>query len=133
MKNVTVALLQTAIWFIGEYGDLLLEEYKDDETVSRNYGKKSESTTPLMEYKPVASKDIVQTLETLSSDSSLSVDTVMLLLMCCLKVSTRLDEDCIPMIKKIITKYQSSTDIEVQQRACEWDIDTCLIVDLPCY
>ena len=48
-------------------------------------------------------------------------DTILLLLTCCLKIASRFDEDYLPSIKEIIDSYQESTDIEIQQRACEYD------------
>lgn len=119
-KNPTEALKQTAIWFIGEYGELLSDEYDDDETVNRNYGnKESKKVTPPIHYNPVPTEEVMELLQKLSQDSSLSNDSALLLLTCCLKIASRFDVEYLPSIKEIIDSYQESTDIEIQQRACE--------------
>lgn len=98
------------------------EEYEDDETVNRNYGKKdNKKTTPSIHYDPVPTEEVIELLLKLSQNTSLNNDTVLLLLTCCLKIASRFDEEYLPSIKQIIDSYQESTDIEIQQRACEYD------------
>ena len=114
-----MALKQAAIWFIGEYGELLLEPYKDPRTINRNYGKKA-VVDSVIEFDGIPASEIIHTLTTLHS-TNLPADTAMMLLTCCMKLAVRLDEDQLPHIRMIVEPYQSSTDIEVQQRACELD------------
>ena len=122
----TEALLQAASWFMGEYGELLLEDY----TRTPIHRGKSEAVESMVTFEVVSSSEIATTLEQISSRVQ-SVDTSMMLLTCCLKIAVRLEEADLPVIKGIVEHYQTSTDLEVQQRACEFWLSRWLSVGSP--
>ena len=114
-KQYTTALLQTAIWFIGEYGELLFEPYANTKQIQTSHNQKVSINT---NFESITSKSLIHTLEEMTK-TELSSDTTSMFLMTCLKVASRVENEYIPAIQKIIKRYEQSTDIEIQQRACE--------------
>ncbi|XP_069881615.1 AP-1 complex subunit gamma-like 2 isoform X1 [Dipodomys merriami] len=96
-------LVQVAAWCIGEYGDLLVEGNCED-------------TEPLQ----VEEEDILALLETvLQSHMSLPA-TRGYALTALMKLSTRLQGDN-NRIRKVVSIYGSCLDVELQQRAVEYN------------
>ena len=127
-KHYTTALLQTAIWFIGEYGELLVEPYQNTKHIQTSNNQKVSIN---ISFEGVSSQSLIHSLEEMAK-TDLSADTTSMFLMACLKVASRVENEYIPAIQKIIQQYERSTDIEIQQRACEYFHVVVFMVDLPC-
>lgn len=115
-----VPLLQSALWFIGEYGDLLAESYDDDASVKRRVGKKKEVLLKPVHYDSVEWSKLLAVLTSIADDNAVSNESRMMLLTALLKLSDRFGSEVIPDVKALLSKWRDSTDIELQQRANEY-------------
>ncbi|XP_043914094.1 AP-1 complex subunit gamma-1-like [Protopterus annectens] len=96
-------LVQVTMWCIGEYGDLLLSG-------------QCEETEPIQ----VTEDDVLDILETvLQSHMSLPI-TRAYALTAIMKLSTRIREN-VDRIRKVVSIYGSCIDVELQQRAVEYN------------
>lgn len=96
------SLNQVAVWTIGEYGDLLVNQRVDE--TSEN----------------VTGKDIVNVLSKLRNGINTGISTKQLLLTALFKLSDRLGADSEDAIREIIDSFRNDINMELQQRACEY-------------
>ncbi|XP_067461146.1 AP-1 complex subunit gamma-like 2 isoform X2 [Thunnus thynnus] len=96
-------LVQVACWCIGEYGDLLLRgECQDTEPVQ------------------VSEDDVLDALETVLQSHMSSPATRGFALTATMKLSTRITDN-VDRIRSIVSIYGSCIDVELQQRAVEYN------------
>ncbi|XP_062284567.1 AP-1 complex subunit gamma-like 2 isoform X1 [Scomber scombrus] len=96
-------LVQVACWCIGEYGDLLLRgECQDTEPVQ------------------VTEDDVLDALETVLQSHMSSPATRGFALTATMKLSTRITDN-VDRIRSIVSIYGSCIDVELQQRAVEYN------------
>ena len=130
-----VAFVQTALWFIGEYGDLLLEPY-DNPTApsssSRNAKNKKKGVSSPTHFDAVQPSELVELLYDFQNDRHCSEETRMILLTTALKLSDRLDStestestesnefSALSELPKIVAGFGASQELELAQRASEW-------------
>uniref|UniRef100_A0A8C8JF53 AP-1 complex subunit gamma n=1 Tax=Oncorhynchus tshawytscha TaxID=74940 RepID=A0A8C8JF53_ONCTS len=103
------SLVQVACWCIGEYGDLLLRG-------------ECEETEPVQVH---ALDDVLDALETVLQSHMSSPATRGFALTATMKLSTR-----ITRIRSIVSIYGSCIDVELQQRAVEYNLYTKYTVHL---
>ena len=108
------SILQTALWMLGEYGDLVVVPYKDPASVHHSYLKNHVVTFEAME-----ATHVLDVLESLVDDETVSAETKAFLLTALVKLSDRLDDEMVPRIISLMDRFRTSTDLELQQRACE--------------
>ncbi|CAL8277815.1 unnamed protein product [Lota lota] len=96
-------LVQVACWCIGEYGDSLLQG-------------ECEETEPVQ----VTEDDILDALETVLQSHMSSPATRGFALTATMKLSTRITEN-VDRIRSIVSIYGSCMDVELQQRAVEYN------------
>ncbi|XP_069567512.1 AP-1 complex subunit gamma-like 2 [Brachyistius frenatus] len=97
------SLVQVACWCIGEYGDLLLRgECQDTEPVQ------------------VTEDDVLDALETVLQSHMSSPATRGFALTATMKLSTRITDN-VDRIRSIVSIYGSCIDVELQQRAVEYN------------
>ncbi|XP_030016128.1 AP-1 complex subunit gamma-like 2 [Sphaeramia orbicularis] len=97
------SLVQVACWCIGEYGDLLL---KGD----------CQETEPVQ----VTENDVLDALETVLQSHMSSPATRGFALTATMKLSTRITDN-VDRIRSIVSIYGSCIDVELQQRAVEYN------------
>ncbi|XP_041092676.1 AP-1 complex subunit gamma-like 2 [Polyodon spathula] len=96
-------LVQVASWCIGEYGDLLLTGVCED-----------------VEPMQVTEDDVLDLLETVLQSHMSSPATRAYALTALMKLSTRI-RDNVDRIRKVVSIYGSCIDVELQQRAVEYN------------
>lgn len=97
------SLVQVACWCVGEYGDLLLRgECQEIEPVE------------------VTEDDVLDALETVLQSHMSSPATRGFALTATMKLSTRINDN-VDRIRKIVSIYGSCIDVELQQRAVEYN------------
>ncbi|XP_041060149.1 AP-1 complex subunit gamma-1-like isoform X2 [Carcharodon carcharias] len=96
-------LVQVAVWCIGEYGDLLLSGEFEEET-------------PVQ----VTEDEVLDVLEKILQSSLSALTTREYALTAIMKLSTRLQSST-DRIRKAVSTYGSSLDVELQQRAVEYN------------
>ena len=127
--------MQTALWFIGEYGDLLLEPY-DNPTApsssSRNAKNKKKGVSSPTHFVAVQPSVLVELLYDFQKDRHFREETRMILLTTALKLSDRLDStestestesnefSALSELPKIVAGFEASQELELAQRASEW-------------
>lgn len=97
------SLVQVACWCIGEYGDLLLEG-------------ECEETEPVQ----VTEDDVLDALETVLQSHMSAPATRGFALTATMKLSTRITQN-VDRIRSIVSIYGSCIDVELQQRAVEYN------------
>ncbi|KAJ8336573.1 hypothetical protein SKAU_G00377930 [Synaphobranchus kaupii] len=97
------SLVQVACWCIGEYGDLLL-------------GGECEETEPVQ----VTEDDVLDALETVLQSHMSAPATRGFALTATMKLSTRITHN-VDRIRSIVSIYGSCIDVELQQRAVEYN------------
>ncbi|XP_060729896.1 AP-1 complex subunit gamma-like 2 [Tachysurus vachellii] len=97
------SLVQVACWCIGEYGDLLLKGDCDD-----------------IEPMQVTEDDVLDALETVLQSHMSSSATRGFALTAIMKLSTRITAN-VDRIRSIVSIYGSCIDLELQQRAVEYN------------
>uniref|UniRef100_A0A8C7KH75 Adaptor related protein complex 1 subunit gamma 2 n=1 Tax=Oncorhynchus kisutch TaxID=8019 RepID=A0A8C7KH75_ONCKI len=102
------SLVQVACWCIGEYGDLLLRG-------------ECEETEPVQ----VTEDDVLDALETVLQSHMSSPATRGFALTATMKLSTRITHN-VDRIRSIVSIYGSCIDVELQQRAVEYNSKTVL-------
>lgn len=130
-----VAFVQTALWFIGEYGDLLLEPYDNPSapsSSSRNAKNKKKGVSSPTHFDAVQPSELVELLYDFQNDRHCSEETRMILLTSALKLSDRLDStelnestesnefSALSELPKIVAGFEASQELELAQRASEW-------------
>ena len=115
-----VPLLQSALWFVGEYGDLLADSYDDDASVKRRVGRKKEVLLKPVHYDGVEWATLLAALTSIAEDETVSNESRMMLLTALLKLTDRFGSDVVPEVKALLAQWRDSTDIELQQRANEY-------------
>ena len=133
-----VAFVQTALWFIGEYGDLLLEPYDNptapssSSSSSRNAKNKKKGVSSPTHFDAVQPSELVELLYDFQNDRHCSEETRMILLTTALKLSDRLDStestestesnefSALSELPKIVAGFEASQELELAQRASEW-------------
>ncbi|XP_032897960.1 AP-1 complex subunit gamma-1-like isoform X2 [Amblyraja radiata] len=95
-------LVQVAVWCVGEYGDLLLSGEFEEET-------------PVQ----VTEDEVLDVLEKILHSSLSALSTREYALTAIMKLSTRLQSST-NRIRKAVSIYGSSLDVELQQRAVEY-------------
>uniref|UniRef100_A0A8C7RZK6 AP-1 complex subunit gamma n=1 Tax=Oncorhynchus mykiss TaxID=8022 RepID=A0A8C7RZK6_ONCMY len=106
------SLVQVACWCIGEYGDLLLRG-------------ECEETEPVQ----VTEDDVLDALETVLQSHMSSPATRGFALTATMKLSTRITHN-VDRIRSIVSIYGSCIDVELQQRAVEYNFYTKYTVHL---
>ena len=106
--------MQTAMLMIGEYGDLILLPYDDSPSVQRLHGKAAPK-----HFDAAAPAHVLDVLEETSKGAHVTTETKELLLTALLKLSDRFDDDMLPRIVSMLDYFRTSSDLELQQRACE--------------
>uniref|UniRef100_A0A3P8X1Q9 AP-1 complex subunit gamma n=1 Tax=Cynoglossus semilaevis TaxID=244447 RepID=A0A3P8X1Q9_CYNSE len=96
-------LVQVACWCIGEYGDLLLRG-------------ECQETEPVQ----VSEDDVLDALETVLQSHMSSPATRAFALTATMKLSTRITDN-VDRIRSIVSIYGSCIDVELQQRAVEYN------------
>ncbi|XP_077470890.1 AP-1 complex subunit gamma-like 2 isoform X1 [Stigmatopora argus] len=96
-------LVQVASWCIGEYGDLLLREECQE-----------------MEPTEVTADTVLDALETVLQSHMSTPTTRGFALTATMKLSTRINEN-VDRIRSIVSIYGSCIDVELQQRAVEYN------------
>uniref|UniRef100_A0A673XQC3 AP-1 complex subunit gamma n=1 Tax=Salmo trutta TaxID=8032 RepID=A0A673XQC3_SALTR len=99
------SLVQVACWCIGEYGDLLLRG-------------ECEETEPVQ----VAEDDVLDALEMVLQSHMSSPATRGFALTATMKLSTRITHN-VDRIRSIVSIYGSCIDVELQQRAVEYNLN----------
>uniref|UniRef100_A0A8D3D543 AP-1 complex subunit gamma n=1 Tax=Scophthalmus maximus TaxID=52904 RepID=A0A8D3D543_SCOMX len=102
-ESIKPSLVQVACWCIGEYGDLLLK------------GECQET-----EPSQVTEDDALDALETVLQSHMSSPATRGFALTATMKLSTRITEN-VDRIRSIVSIYGSCMDVELQQRAVEYN------------
>lgn len=106
-KDVTQeSLAQAGAWCIGEYADALLRggQYEEEELV-----------------KDVKESDIVDLFSLILNSSYASQVSTEYIITALIKLSTRFSGDSeIERVRRLLQNYQTSLDVEVQQRAVEY-------------
>ncbi|XP_062378611.1 AP-1 complex subunit gamma-like 2 [Sardina pilchardus] len=97
------SLVQVACWCIGEYGDLLMKG-------------ECEETEPVQ----VTEDDVLDALETVLQSHMSSPATRAFALTATMKLSTRITNN-VDRIRSIVSIYGSCIDVELQQRAVEYN------------
>uniref|UniRef100_A0A8C7YF07 AP-1 complex subunit gamma n=1 Tax=Oryzias sinensis TaxID=183150 RepID=A0A8C7YF07_9TELE len=97
------SLVQVACWCIGEYGDLLLKG-------------ECQETEPVQ----VSEDDVLDALETVLQSHMSSSATRGFALTATMKLSTRITDN-VDRIRSIVSIYGSCIDVELQQRAVEYN------------
>uniref|UniRef100_A0A668AH30 AP-1 complex subunit gamma n=1 Tax=Myripristis murdjan TaxID=586833 RepID=A0A668AH30_9TELE len=97
------SLVQVACWCIGEYGDLLLRGECDE-----------------IEPVQVSEDDVLDALETVLQSHMSSPATRGFALTATMKLSTRITDN-VDRIRSIVSIYGSCIDVELQQRAVEYN------------
>ncbi|XP_072219207.1 AP-1 complex subunit gamma-like 2 isoform X1 [Leuresthes tenuis] len=97
------SLVQVACWCIGEYGDLLLRG-------------ECQETEPVQ----VSEDDVLDALETVLQSHMSSPTTRGFALTATMKLSTRITDN-VDRIRSIVSIYGSCIDVELQQRAVEYN------------
>ncbi|KAF6718441.1 AP-1 complex subunit gamma-1 [Oryzias melastigma] len=97
------SLVQVACWCIGEYGDLLLKG-------------ECQETEPVQ----VSEDDVLDALETVLQSHMSSSTTRGFALTATMKLSTRITDN-VDRIRSIVSIYGSCIDVELQQRAVEYN------------
>ncbi|XP_062337288.1 AP-1 complex subunit gamma-like 2 isoform X1 [Osmerus eperlanus] len=97
------SLVQVACWCIGEYGDLLLRG-------------ECEETEPVQ----VTEDDVLDALETVLQSHMSAAATRGFALTATMKLSTRITQN-VDRIRSIVSIYGSCIDVELQQRAVEYN------------
>ena len=130
-----VAFVQTALWFIGEYGDLLLEPYDNPSapsSSSRNAKNKKKGVSSPTHFDAVQPSELVELLYDFQNDRHCSEETRMILLTTALKLSDRLEStestestesnefSALSELPKIVAGFEASQELELAQRASEW-------------
>lgn len=96
------SLVQVACWCIGEYGDLLTAQRQETEPVQ------------------VSEDDVLDALETVLQSHMSSPATRGFALTATMKLSTRITQN-VDRIRSIVSIYGSCIDVELQQRAVEYN------------
>ncbi|KAI9541591.1 hypothetical protein NQZ68_028097 [Dissostichus eleginoides] len=99
----TQSLVQVACWCIGEYGDLLLRG-------------ECQETEPVQ----VTEDDVLDALETVLQSHMSSPATRGFALTATMKLSTRITDN-VDRIRSVVSIYGSCIDVELQQRAVEYN------------
>ena len=100
---------------LGEYGDLVIMSYKDPSSVRHNYLKKSH----VVSFEAVDPTHVLDVLESIVDDESVSAESKSFLLTTLLKLSDRFDDEVVSRIVSLLDRFRTSKDLELQQRACE--------------
>ncbi|XP_041805466.1 AP-1 complex subunit gamma-like 2 isoform X2 [Chelmon rostratus] len=103
LTDISQPLVQVACWCIGEYGDLLL---RGD----------CQETEPVQ----VSEDDVLDALETVLQSHMSSPATRGFALTATMKLSTRITDN-VDRIRSIVSIYGSCIDVELQQRAVEYN------------
>lgn len=97
-------LVKIGIWLIGEFGELLFDKSVQEEGLAED----------------LTEEEVIDLLETVLVSTFTSKSTKQYVLTCLLKLSTRFTKET-NRIHTIIYFYGTSTSIELQQRAVEYD------------
>ena len=92
--------MQTAMWMIGEYGDLILLPYDDSPSVQRLHGKAAPK-----HFDAAAPAHVLDVLEETSKGAHVTTETKELLLTALLKLSDRFDDDMLPRIVSMLDYF----------------------------
>ncbi|BGP02959.1 AP-1 complex subunit gamma-1 [Rhodotorula toruloides ATCC 204091] len=108
------ALTLAGVWTIGEYGDVLLQ---GGTTVATGEDEESQAATS----EAVSEKDVLDLLEKILVSPYTNTNIRQFVLTALAKLSTRFSQpDQIARISKIMHGYDSSVELELQQRAIEF-------------
>lgn len=106
-KDITQeSLTQAGAWCIGEFGDLLLRggQYEEEELVQE-----------------VKEHEVIDLFSTILNSSYATQITTEYIITALVKLSTRLsDASQVERVRHLLESYQTSLDVEVQQRAVEY-------------
>jgi AP-1 complex subunit gamma-1 len=109
------SLTLAGVWTIGEYGDVLLQ----GGTVADNGGEEEEGTTTTSEA--VNEKDVIDLLERILVSPYTNTTIRQFVLTALTKLSTRFSQpDQIARLSKALHQFDTSVELELQQRAIEF-------------
>lgn len=106
LPRAQIALMHVAIWCIGEYGDLLLVSYKNQD--------ESQHT-----YDAIPASDVLGLLEAVLRSHLATELTKSYVLTTLMKLSNHLQDRKAESIN-LINQYNSSLSLELHQRSCEY-------------
>lgn len=110
-----VSLTQVGVWFLGEYGDELLQPFFDSQRQQQLDAVEPAAILDLVE-KVLGAPSLDATTKSRRKGEALRVGMALTALA---KLSDRL-EDCDARIGALLRPYESSTGLQAQQRACEY-------------
>lgn len=110
-----MSLTQVGVWFLGEYGDELLQPFFDSQRQQQLDAVEPAAILDLIE-KVLSAPSLDTTTKSRRKSEALRVGMALTALA---KLSDRL-EDCDARIGALLRPYESSTGLQAQQRACEY-------------
>ena len=110
-----MSLTQVGVWFLGEYGDELLQPFFDSQRQQQLDAVEPAAILDLVE-KVLSAPSLDSTTKSRRKSEALRVGMALTALA---KLSDRL-EDCDARIGALLRPYESSTGLQAQQRACEY-------------
>jgi AP-1 complex subunit gamma-1 len=111
------ALVRAAVWCIGEFGELLVNSKTPSPSPSS-----SANDEESVESIKVTEEDVLNLLHSILKNPVTSPLTKRYTLTALVKLSTRFSAASQETLRKMIQKYQGSINVELQQRACEYNV-----------
>jgi AP-1 complex subunit gamma-1 len=106
-----------SIWCIGEYCDLLLQSPLDDSLANIDEDENNATITSDIP----SEHDVIYLLERLLEGSHVTNKIRQYILIALVKLTNKLESDCRIRINGLISKYKTNINLELQQRAIEFN------------
>lgn len=119
-------LLVVGVWCIGEYGDLLLQDYTYHPTPSVGPdGTPADDEPVSISFMAIEPADVVITVENVTKKHSCPIEVKERALTCFAKLSDRFadyaETETLDKLHKLVKANRSSHSLEMQLRSCEYD------------